>query len=205
MALCVRIGLLVLARRYAGGAADSDAYRVGPAVKGGVGPVTSPTSCSTPRTPPLGHANLALLRTRHSRERSLWRLRCDALAQLLPGERLATSTSRAAKLLRSLHHQRHWVLSLDPAQLQQRRAARRRLLSELGRFHRGRWLDWLDWLATRESIVQAVERLYNGTSRAEDPGLLHNAADTVHRGLRDRRWRRSPAAASTDLRLACAQ
>ncbi|MET8430696.1 winged helix-turn-helix domain-containing protein [Nocardia sp. NPDC004860] len=187
LALCVRTGLVVTARRYAGGASDSHSYGVGPLVRARRwGPGTSPTSCSTPR---YGRAHLPRLRAQHLRERLHWRTRCDALALLEPGERLATSAGRVARVLRSLYHQRRWVGALDAVQLEHRRAVRRRLLRRIGSVRRSAWLDWL---AQRNRLVDAVDRLYADSCRGDDLRVIGDAADIVHRGLRDRRWCSEP-------------
>ncbi|MFE3572615.1 hypothetical protein ACFXON_24720, partial [Bacillus subtilis] len=52
---------------------------------------------------------------RHGYERKVWVLLNDALAQLGPGERLATSQTRPAKLLRSMWTQRRWFRELSSA------------------------------------------------------------------------------------------
>ncbi|MFE6861837.1 hypothetical protein [Nocardia sp. NPDC057668] len=181
LAVCVRAGLLVVVHRYSGGAKDTAAYGVGPEVTAGHGDhQTSPTSCSTP-----GRASLPRLRAQHAADRHRWALRCDALAQLLPGERLATSNGRSAKLLRSLHHQRRWVRALDAAQLETRRALRRRLLHGIDATVRSAWLNWLGF---RKRLVQSVDRLQSDNCRDEDLYVIGLADDTVHRGLRGARW-----------------
>lgn len=181
---CVRTGLLVLVHRYAGGSNDCSSYGVGRVVQGRRGQ-TSLTSCSTPATP-HGRAHLPRLRSQHRRDRRHWRLRCDALATLAPGERLATSTSPAAKLLRSLHHQRQWLQSLTTAELARRRSARRRVLNRLDVASR---TAWLEWLVERKAIVEVVESLYTKAWRKAGTSLLGAVPNTIHRGLREGRWR----------------
>ncbi|MGV9408441.1 hypothetical protein ACWDOP_00885 [Nocardia sp. NPDC003693] len=183
MAVCLQVGLLVVTRRYRKGTNDCAAYGVGPeVVSRRADRETSPTSCSTPSP---GRASLLRLRAEHAADRLRWALRCDALARLLPGERLATSKGRSAKLLRSLHHQRQWLRTLDAAQLAARQALRRRLLRGLDPAIRNAWLNWLEF---RRQLVESVDRLHTNTYGDDDLRVIESADDLVHRGLRDARW-----------------
>ncbi|WP_280357516.1 hypothetical protein [Nocardia otitidiscaviarum] len=183
-------GLLVIRHHYAGGASDCTAYGLGPAALAIVtSEITtapedySPTTCTTPA--PHGAACPTRLRRQHRADRRSWRLRCDVLAELAPGERLATSRHPVAKLLRSLWYQRQWWHSLTSEQQEQRRDQRRAMLGTLSRSRRS---EWFDWLADREEIVAAADRLTGSTADAGDTGLLLAAPVTIHRGLRAPHW-----------------
>lgn len=187
MKVVLDLGVLTVARRYTGGTQDCHAYGVGVAAQAHIEEATnktSPTSCSTP--PPSGHCNPTLLRRRHTRDRHHWHLRCTALSALPPGETLATSTSPAARLLRSLWFQRTWWTSLPPAEQAARRNGRRQALLKMDATERSAWFDWL---AKRELIANAADRVINGTGSAEDSQLLANAPSTIHRGMRDPLWK----------------
>lgn len=185
-------GLLVVRHRYAGGASDCTAYGLGPAalstVTSEIAAVPenySPTRCTAPA--PLGTACTNRLRRQHRAERRSWKLRCDVLAELAPGERLATSRHPVAKLLRSLWHQRQWWNSLTPDQQEERRVQRRSVLGTLSRSRRS---EWFDWLAEREEIVAAADRLAGSGTEAGDARLLLTAPVTIHRGMRASQWGR---------------
>ncbi|MFC7428703.1 hypothetical protein [Nocardia tengchongensis] len=183
----IACGLLVYARRYSGGAKSCDAFAVTAVVETAIErgrSEKSPTSCSTPA--PTGRCHAAKQDKRHGYERKVWVLLNDALAQLAPGERLATSRTRPAKLLRSMWAQRKWFQDQTPEQQEQRRAERRKLLRGLDAADLRAWLLWLE---QREKIANACDRILAGTPDPYDGHLLENAPMTIYRGMRDPAWR----------------
>lgn len=185
----VDAGLLVLAHQYGGGTRDCTAYGVGPAAQPAVSAaprISSPTRCTTPA--PHGSASLSRLQEQHHSDRLHWSRRCDALAALVPGERLATSQHPSAKLLRSLWYQRKWWQSLTPEEQEARREKRRTLLRKLDQADRSLWFDWLE---QRELVCNAVDRLAAApdTATAADVSTVRTASLTIHRGMADPRWR----------------
>lgn len=201
LATAVDKTVLAVTHRYSGGSRDCNAYDVGPAAAAHISAAradSSLTRCTTPT--PTGTASLLRLRATHARARKLWALRNDALAVLAPGERLATSQHPAAKLLRSLWHQRKWWASLTPDEQRARRDARRHLL---GSMHRSERSAWLDWLARRELIVHAVDRIATGNPEFDDPHTIRTAPLlTLHRGMADPGWRTRPSSTELDLQAA---
>lgn len=184
-------GVIYRARSYAGGANDSDAWLPGPAATAEIARQreTSPTRLETPPAPPgpRGQADPALLHTRHVRERTHWRLRCELSAITeTTGQTFAQSDHPAARTLRSLWHQRRWWASLTTDQQEQRRAGRRALL---GGLHRSARSAWFDWLGRRGVIVAAAARLEAGTPMPVDHQVLELAPRLVHLGMRDPLWR----------------
>ncbi|MBB5918949.1 hypothetical protein BJY24_007882 [Nocardia transvalensis] len=181
-------GLLVETHAYTGGRADCDAYGPGPAAMPHLSAAArsgfSPTRCTTPAA--TGRANRNRLHREAHTARRVWSLRCDALAALAPGERLADSQHPAARLLRSIHHQRTWWRSLSPAEQQQRREARQQQMRQLDPADRSAWFGWL---ARRESICNATDRLLTHETSPDDLETLLAAPLTAHRGMRDPRWR----------------
>lgn len=195
LAAALEAGLVVQTHTYSGGASDCDSWGVGPHALEHIAAarmLVSPTRCTTP-APPLGRANPARLHRESLRERRAWSLRCDALAALAPGERLADSRHPAAKLLRSLHHQRTWWRGLSAEEQQIRREIRQAVVRRLDRADRSAWVSWL---SRREEICTAADRLL--THQADPGGLqtLLSAPLTVHRGMADPRWRTGGTAVS---------
>lgn len=187
LATALSSGLLLYSRRYGGGAKDCDSYVVGPTALAAVTAAqrgSSPTRCTTPA--PHGTASLPRLRSQHAHDRRRWHLRCDVLASLAPGERLATSTHPAAKLLRSLWHQRKWWASLTPEQQHERREQRRALLRGLNQVDRSNWFNWLE---RRELITNAADRTTAHPEVGDDARLLRAVPATLHRGMADPGWR----------------
>ncbi|WP_280393482.1 hypothetical protein [Nocardia wallacei] len=178
--------LIVETHTYAGGRADCAAYGPGAAATPhltAARSTVSPTRCTTP--PPTGRASRTRLHHEARSARRTWSLRCDALAALAPGERLADSLHPAAKLLRSLHHQRTWWRSLSPAEQQERRESRQYRLRQLAPVDRS---NWFRWLAQRELICNAADRVLTHTAEPDDLGTLLAAPLTVHRGMRHPQW-----------------
>lgn len=195
LAEALAAGLVVQTHTYAGGATDCDSWGVGPRAIDHITAAqsaVSPTRCTTP-APQHGRANPARLHRESVRERRAWALRCDALAALAPGERLADSRHPAAKLLRSLHHQRTWWRNLSAEEQQVRREARQAVVRRLDRADRSAWVSWL---SRREEICAAADRLL--THQADDETLrtVLAAPLTVHRGMADPRWRTGGTAVS---------
>ncbi|WP_379174217.1 hypothetical protein [Nocardia tengchongensis] len=187
LATAIAGGLLLYGRRYGGGARDCDSYVIGPAALHPVSAAhhgSSPTRCTTPA--PLGSASPARLRAQHALDRRGWKLRCDVLATLAPGERLADSRHPAAKLLRSLWHQRTWWKSLTPEQQQERREHRRAMLRKLDQTDRSAWFSWLE---RRELIANAADRINAARPTEDDPQTVLAVPVTLHRGMADPRWR----------------
>ncbi|MBF6548873.1 hypothetical protein [Nocardia brasiliensis] len=183
----VSYGVLVRPHRYGGGASDCDAYRLGPAAIDLVcaaRKISQTTRCTTPRA--TGSASLLRLQTAHARARRTWRLRCDALASLAPGERLATSRHPAAKTLRSLWFQRRWWTQLTSEQQEQRRAHRRELLAGM---HRSERSAWISWLSERNDIADAAARITAASPEPGDAEAVLDAPRTLHRGLAAPDWR----------------
>ena len=188
LAEALAAGLVVQTHAYAGGATDCDSWGVGPRAIDHIAAAqsaVSPTRCTTP-APQLGRANPARLHRESVQERRAWTLRCDALAALAPGERLADSRHPAAKLLRSLYHQRTWWRNLSAGEQQDRREVRQAVVRRLDRADRSAWVSWL---SRREEICAAADRLL--THQGDDEGLrtVLAAPLTVHRGMADPRWR----------------
>ncbi|MFE2961103.1 hypothetical protein [Nocardia tengchongensis] len=182
----ITCGLLVYRRRYSGGTKSCDAFAVTADVETAIERARSeksPTSCSTPA--PTGRCHAAKQDKRHGNERKVWVLLNDALAQLAPGERLATSRTRPAKLLRSMWAQRKWFRDQTPEQQEQRRAERRKLLRGLDAADLRAWLLWLE---QREKIANACDRILAGTPDPYDGYLIENAPMTIYRGMRDPAW-----------------
>lgn len=182
-------GILIITRRYAQGAADCHAYGVGPAAEHEVSAaqrISPLTRCTTPA--PQGSASRSRLRSQHALDRRRWALRCDVMASLAPGERLADSQHPAAKLMRSLWYQRKWWNSLTSEEQQERREHRRALLRGLDSTDRSAWFDWLE---RRELIANAADRLTLGHLAEEDPHTLSGVVITLHRGMADPSWRNS--------------
>ncbi|NEW42519.1 hypothetical protein [Nocardia cyriacigeorgica] len=171
--------LIIRNHEYKGGAKDCTGYELGPAVTITAQP--SETSSPTRGTPhPCGTSNASRLRRTYHQERQRWRRRCDALASLAPGERLANSQHPAAKTLRSLHFQRIWWTSRTREQQETRRTERREVLAQLHHSQRSAWLDWLD---TRADITRAADRLLAHRADLLDAQRLSTAPATIHRGL----------------------
>lgn len=193
----VNHGLLTVTSPYAGGAADCHAYGIGPAAASYISAArqaSKHTSCSTPA--PTGTADLSRLRRLTTAERRKWSLRCDVLAVLATGERLATSQHHAAKALRSLWFQRQWWTSLTPEQKVERIAARKRVLGKMHRQERRCWFNWLD---QRAEIVRAADAIQRNPQAGRDAAakvLLH-APLTLHRGMADPQWREGGTPAPT--------
>lgn len=178
--------LIVETHAYAGGRADCAAYGPGAAATPhltAARSTVSPTRCTTPA--PTGRASRKRLHHEARSARRTWSLRCDALAALAPGERLADSQHPAAKLLRSLHHQRTWWRSLSAAEQQERRESRQHCMRQLDPADRS---NWFRWLARRELICNAADRVLTHTAVPDDLGTLLAAPLTVHRGMRDPHW-----------------
>ncbi|MGK8506379.1 hypothetical protein [Nocardia asiatica] len=202
VATATAYGLLVLSHTYAGGSSDCHAYAVGPVAEQQIRAAertSSPTSCSTPA--PLGNCSLTRLRRAYRQDRDAWRTRCDVLAALAPGERLATSRHPAAKLLRSRWAQRRWWNALTPAAQEDRRAQRRAQLDALSR---GDYHAWLAWLSVRDDTAQAADRV---SARVGDDTDLWQVATvaqihTFHRGMQAAQWRTAAAAAHRLAKLA---
>lgn len=185
LATAIEHGLITRVHEYAGGATDCHAYALGPATTAVIpSPGTSSLTRGTPH--PHGTACPQRLRRTYQRDRLRWRLRCDVLASLAPGERLADSQHPAAKTLRSLHVQRLWWTSQTRDQQEARRTARRAVLAEL---HRSQRSAWLDWLHTRADITGAADRLLTRQARPADAVLVSTAPAMLHRGLADTSWR----------------
>ncbi|MGW4124439.1 hypothetical protein [Nocardia sp. NPDC004711] len=186
----IEAGLLVFARRYGGGAKSCDTFAVTPLVETEIQRArseNSPISYSTPSpTAPRGRCNAAKPDRRHGYERKVWALLNDALAQLGPGERLATSNTRPAKLLRSMWAQRRWFREMNVAEQEARLAARRKLLRGLEPADLRAWLLWLE---QRERITNACDRILAGFPDPYDGHLLEHAPMTIYRGMRDPVWR----------------
>jgi hypothetical protein len=182
-------GILYRARSYGDGASDCDAWLPGPAAAGRIEELreTSPTRWYTTPPAPRGLADPAELRSRHSRERRLWRLRCQLVEHTkATGERFADSQHPAARTLRSLHVQRTWWDQLSEVQ----QAARIELCqARLGAMHRTERRAWLTWLNHRARIAGAAERFSASTSWTTDEKTLTSAPLTVHLGRRDPLWR----------------
>lgn len=179
-------GILVELHAYAGGSMDCSAYGIGPAAIEYVSAAhtsISPTRCTTPA--PLGRAHLPRLRGEYLRDRTAWAARCDVLASLAPGERLADSSHPVAKLLRSRHFQKRWWQSLTMDEQTARQEARRRELRAMEHSERS---VWFTWLARRELICNAADRLLAGNAAAGDLATLRAAPLTIHRGMSDPRW-----------------
>ncbi len=188
--------LIVETHTYAGGRADCAAYGPGVAATPyltAARSTVSPTRCTTPA--PTGRASRKRLHHEARSARRTWSLRCDALAALAPGERLADSRLPAAKLLRSLHHQRAWWRGLSPDEQEARRAARQHHMRRLPGDDRSAWFGWL---ARRELICNAADRVLTHTAAPDDLETLLAAPLTVHRGMRDPLWATggTPAAAA---------
>lgn len=200
--LAVERGLLVRVHGYAGGAKDCDSYAPGPAAEHYISAAregSSPTSCSTPA--PTGNCARARLRRTYAADRKRWRLRCDALAALAPGERLATSKHPAAKTLRSMWHQRKWWRELSDAERAERTAARREVLASL---HPTEYRAWIGWLRKREEIAAAAVRIDKQPTLA-DLSVVAAAPTAIHRGLCAPPWRTQPVKpAAGQLELAAA-
>ncbi|WP_433635570.1 hypothetical protein [Nocardia sp. CA-120079] len=194
--VAVTRGVLVVTHRYAGGATDCAAYGPGPAATDYISAarnISPTTRCTTPA--PHGSASLTHLRATHSKDRRAWSLRCDALASLAPGERLATSQHPAAKLLRSLWFQRRWWSSLTAEEQAERRTQRR---EHLGTLHKSVRSAWFTWLAEREDIAAAAVRISATEPGPGDVQTVLGAPLTIHRGLAESGWREGrslPAAA----------
>ncbi|MFE3001434.1 hypothetical protein ACFXG4_41425 [Nocardia sp. NPDC059246] len=186
----IEAGLLVFARRYGGGAKSCDTFAVTQLVETEIQRArsgNSPTSCSTPSpSAPRGRCDATKQDRRHGYERKVWVLLNDALAQLGPGERLATSKTRPAKLLRSMWAQRKWFREMSPAKQEARRAARRKLLRGLDPADLRAWLLWLE---QRERIANACDRILAGVPDPYDGHLLENVPMTIYRGMHDPAWR----------------
>ncbi|GAB4590363.1 hypothetical protein [Nocardia sp. IFM 10818] len=185
----VDTGLLVITRSYGGGTKDCTAYGLGPAAQHAVAAarrISSPTTCTTPV--PLGSACPHRLRLRHTADRKRWSLRCDVLAVLAPGERLATSRHPAACLLRSLWYQRNWWRSLTPEQQRARVQQRQALLRKLDAADRSAWFGWL---GRRELVCNAVDRIQERPAAATHGDIVSVLTTplTIHRGMADPRWR----------------
>lgn len=197
LATAIEHGLLVRTHIYAGGSRDCHAYGIGAAAQQHVsaaGASSRHTSCSTPR--PTGSCSPTRLRAAYARDRARWRLRCDVIESLAPGERLADSRHPAAKILRSLHYQRTWWTSLTPAEQDQRRTDRRTVLAQLHRSQRSAWLSWLD---TRADLTAAADRVLTHRATTADTAQLLAAPKLVHRGLRDPQWRLGTMAAPSAI------
>lgn len=189
LATATEHGLLLETHAYAGGAEDCRAYGIGAAAAEYMTPPgevskASPTRCTTPA--PLGHARSDRLRSEYAQDRTAWAVRCDVLAVLAPGERLANSQHPAAKLLRSLHHQRTWWRSLNEDEQEARREARKRKLRGMDPAARS---DWFRWLERRELISNAGDRALSWTAGPDDAGTLLAAPMTIYRGMSDPAWR----------------
>lgn len=189
LATAIEHGLIQETHAYAGGTDDCRAYGIG-AVAAKFMPSheqdfkVSPTRCTAPA--PLGHARPDRLRSEYAKDRTAWTVRCDVLAALAPGERLATSQHPVAKLLRSLHHQRTWWRSLSEDEQEARREARKRQLRSMDSVERS---DWFTWLEQRELISNASDRVLSWKAAAGDMECLLSAPLTVHRGMSDPKWR----------------
>ncbi|WP_280393456.1 hypothetical protein [Nocardia wallacei] len=186
LATAVQAGLIVATHAYTGGRADCDAYGPGPAATDhliAARSTVSPTRCTTPGA--HGRASRKRLHAEARAARRTWALRCDALAALAPGERLADSRHPAAKLLRSLHHQRTWWRNLTSDEQHARREARQAHMRRLPVDDRR---SWFGWLARRELISNAADRLLTRTAAPDDLETLLAAPLTVHRGMRDPQW-----------------
>ncbi|MFI2589838.1 hypothetical protein ACH498_25045 [Rhodococcus erythropolis] len=204
LATAVDSGLLVVVRPYAGGATDCHQYGLGPAAVAYVSAAqstSSNTSCSTPA--PTGSASRSRLTEQYRSDRQTWRPRCDLLAVLAPGERLATSQHPAAKLLRSTWFQRRWWRDLPSEQQAARRAARRETMLALRSDDRR---DWLNWLEHRELITNAIDAITDHTPASGAAETVLQAPLTMYRGMRDPRWRigGTPSATSSQLELSAA-
>ncbi len=186
LAAAIDLGLLEISRAYTGGADDCHAYRIGPAASSYITRAEDyeHTSLDTPR--PLGRCTLARLTAQYNRDRLYWRARCDALAALAPGERLAVSQHPAAKLMRSLWFQRRWWTNLSDHEQEERRTARREVLRQLHPSERKAWFRWLD---RRHDITAAMDRILIHAETPEDAGTVLNAPLTIHHGMRDPQWR----------------
>ncbi|MGV9639307.1 hypothetical protein ACWDO0_34535 [Nocardia rhamnosiphila] len=186
LASAIDLGLLEISRAYTGGADDCHAYRIGPAASSYITRAQDyeHTSLDTPR--PLGRCSPTRLVAQYTRARVYWRARCDALAALAPGERLADSHHPAAKLIRSLWFQRRWWANLPVHEQEKRRTARREVLRQLHPSERKAWFRWLD---RRHDITAAVDRILVHTETPEDSGIVLNAPLTIHHGMRDPQWR----------------
>ncbi len=188
LSLAVDAGVLIVAREYAGGANDCRAYAPGPEAERFIemaeSTETSPTSCSTP--PPTGRCDPHLQHRRHTRDRTTWRLRCELLPLLSPGESFAHSSHPPAKALRSLWFQRRWWRSLSADEQAERRSQRRQLLREMEPVDT---FAWFDWLAKRERIANAADRVAHGEGSTADEKLLSAVPHAMHRGMRDPCWR----------------
>lgn len=187
LATVIEAGIVTTTHAYQGGAADCAAYGIGPAAIEYVAAAqdqVSPTRGTTP--PPTGRARPSRLRTEYRRDRAAWSARCDVLASLAPGERLADSQHPMAKALRSLHHQRTWWRSLTEAEQAARQEQRRRQLRAMDSTERS---DWFRWLARREHINNSADRILTWRAAADDPETVLSAPLTLHRGMRDPRWR----------------
>ncbi|OBA62585.1 hypothetical protein A5780_18695 [Nocardia sp. 852002-20019_SCH5090214] len=91
-----------------------------------------------------------------------------------------------AKALRSLHHQRTWWRSLTESEQAARREQRRRQLRAMDSTERS---DWFGWLTRREHINNSADRILTWRAAADDPETVLRAPLTLHRGMRDPRWR----------------
>ncbi|MFF2088620.1 hypothetical protein ACFVVM_32955 [Nocardia sp. NPDC058176] len=187
VATAVEYGLLVISQRYGGGTAKTcQVYALGPAALSYIRKAqqSSPhTSCSTPA--PTGSANQSALTELHAAERAAWTPRCDVLAALAPGERLATSQHPLAKNLRSTWAQRNWWRTRSPEEQAERLRLRRETLAGL---HRSTRNAWFDWLVKREQIAAAAARISSGAGTDEDGALVTAAPIALHRGLKRPPW-----------------
>lgn len=180
LATAVEHQLLIRSHQYAGGSRDCDSYALGPAVVDRIS-AANETSAHTRGTPhPHGACSPSRLRRIYDSDRRRWRLRCDVLESLAPGERLATSQHPAAKTLRSLHFQRVWWTSLTTEQQAARRTERRTVLAAL---HTSQRSAWFVWLKERSDIVAAADRVLGHRANDDDGQVLATAPIEVHRGL----------------------
>ncbi|MEU2258557.1 hypothetical protein ABZ540_35935 [Nocardia xishanensis] len=205
LATAVDHQLLIRSHQYAGGSRDCDAYTLGPAVAERISAAEG-TSAHTRGTPhPHGTCSPTRLRRIYQSDRRRWRLRCDVLESLAPGERLATSQHPAAKTLRSLHHQRVWWTSLTTEQQAARRAERRSVLAAL---HASQRAAWLAWLEERGDIVAAADRVLAHRADGGDGQVLATAPVAIHRGLHVLDWStggraRAPQASGAEQGVLC--
>ncbi len=182
-------GILHCARSYQGGTKDSAAWLPGDTATPHIRQArkTSSTRWYTPLARMKGSASSELLRRRHCRERQVFLLKQKLSVRTdTTGEFYKDSQDPAAKMLRSLWHQRRWWVSLTPDQQRQRCTQRRDLLGRLHRTERAAWLDWID---RRAALRSRADRVDADGPLAGDYEALATAPRIVHLGMRDPGWR----------------
>ncbi|MFC7344970.1 hypothetical protein [Saccharopolyspora griseoalba] len=181
--------ILARQRAYQGGTADCARWELGARASTALAAQNATAETRTtggtppPQPPTVGRANPTRLREAHTRERQVREEEISALTETSVAAEVSPAAHRTA---RSLAWQRRWWNSLDPAEQDARRAARRQLL---GAMHHRRRSAWLDWLGRRNDLAAAAERVVAARGTPSDHDALAEAPETAHRGLQAAEWR----------------